>query len=128
MIETLPVTGSVSIIFIIRQCKNQGKQFLNTLIFMLKFITFMLLQNEQVNFKFDFHEFFVIFQGKSENCGKISLECKHKVIFVCNLYGHLLQNERSLIVTICFCLWFYLNYNYYSSYFYLIFLIYLLFL
>ena len=47
MIETL--TGSVSIIFIIRQCKNQGKQFLNTLIFMLKFITFMLLQNEQVN-------------------------------------------------------------------------------
>ena len=45
MIETLPVNGSVSIIFQIRQCKNQGKQFLNTLIVMLKLITFMLLQN-----------------------------------------------------------------------------------
>ena len=63
MIETLPVTGSVSIIFIIISSKNQGKQFLNTLIFMLKFITFMLLQNEQVNFKFYFHNFVVIFQG-----------------------------------------------------------------
>ena len=50
MIETLPVTGSVSVIFIIISFKNQGKQILNTLIFMLKFVTFMLLQNEQVKF------------------------------------------------------------------------------
>ena len=63
MIETLPVTASVSIIFIIISSKNHGKRLLNTLIVMLKFITFMLLQNEQVNFKFYFHEFLVIFQG-----------------------------------------------------------------
>ena len=30
---------------------------------MLKFITFMLLQNEQDNFEFYFHKFVVIFQG-----------------------------------------------------------------
>ena len=61
MIETLPVTGSVSMIFIIISSKNQGKRFFNTLIFMLKFITFMLLENEQVHLKFDFHDFFSIF-------------------------------------------------------------------
>ena len=63
MIKTLPVTGSISIIFIIISSKNQVKLFLNTLIVMLKFITFMLLQNDQVNFEFYFHKFFVIFQG-----------------------------------------------------------------
>ena len=54
--------GSVSIIFIIISSKNQGKRFKKILICMLKFITFKLLQNEQVNFKFDFQTFFVIFQ------------------------------------------------------------------
>ena len=62
MIETLPVTDIVSNIFIVIQWKYQGKMLLNTHICMLSSLTFMLLQNEQVNFKFFFMIFF-IFQG-----------------------------------------------------------------